>query len=209
MTIFVLSNATIKPIWSIINTIFLLRLVTDLKNQSVVVRLMSHNLWHCMGKLCFASYLIHYEIILFLLKSRQEGLLDPNWTNVLREFSAAFLISTLISYFIYILYESPINKLITLTFVRSGHRDDDNSSSIEDSLKHHHDSNHQQDFNEEGGELSETRQRLTGKQATFDSKVNLNTVNNNSNHDNNHFYSTNGRWKRVSQSQTRQVNLEQ
>ena len=112
MTIFIMSNATIKPIWSLINTIFLLRLITDLRHHSVLARLMSHNIWHCLGKLCFTSYLIHYEIILTLLKSRQEGLVDPNWSNALREFSTAFLISTIISYFIYILYEAPINKLI-------------------------------------------------------------------------------------------------
>lgn len=114
MTIFILSNATIKPIWSLINTIFLLRLVTDLRVNSVMARLMSHNLWHCLGKLCFASYLIHYEVILVLLKSRKEGLVDLNWSNAAREFSFAFLTSTVISYIIYILYEAPINKMITL-----------------------------------------------------------------------------------------------
>lgn len=118
MTIFILSNATIKPIWSLINTIFLLRLITDLRRHSVLARLMSHNIWHCLGKLCFTSYLIHYEVIITLLKSRQEGLIDPNWSNALREFSTAFLISTLISYFIYILYEAPINKLITLCLAK-------------------------------------------------------------------------------------------
>lgn len=118
MTIFILSNATIKPIWSLINTIFLLRLVTDLRSSSVMVRLMSHNIWHCLGKLCFTSYLIHYEIILVLLKSRQEGMMDTNWPNVAREFSLAFLISTIISYFVYILYEAPINKLIMILFDR-------------------------------------------------------------------------------------------
>lgn len=119
-TIFILSNATIKPIWSVINTIFLLRLITDLRTHSVLARLMSHNIWHCLGKLCFTSYLIHYEIILTLLKSRQEGLIDPNWSNALREFSAVFLISTLISYIIYILYEAPMNKLIMLAFANRG-----------------------------------------------------------------------------------------
>lgn len=125
-TIFILSNASIKPIWSIINTIFLLRLISDLRSHSFLARLMSHNVWHCLGKLCFTSYLIHYEIILTLLKSRQEGLIDPNWSNALREFSAAFLISTLISYFIYILYEAPINKLITLCFL--SHKNGSNRS---------------------------------------------------------------------------------
>jgi peptidoglycan/LPS O-acetylase OafA/YrhL len=114
-TIFILSNATIKPIWSVINTILLLRLITDLRSHSVLARLMSHNIWHCLGKLCFTSYLIHYEIILTLLKSR-ESLVDPNWSNVFREFSAVFLISTAISYIIYILYEAPINKLIVLVY---------------------------------------------------------------------------------------------
>lgn len=118
MTIFILSNATIKPIWSLINTIFLLRLITDLRSHSFLARLMSHNIWHCLGKLCFTSYLIHYEIILTLLKSRQEGLIDPNWSNALREFSTAFLTSTIVSYFIYILYEAPINKLISLAFAK-------------------------------------------------------------------------------------------
>jgi len=117
-TIFILSNATIKPIWSLINTIFLLRLITDLRSHSVLARLMSHNIWHCLGKLCFTSYLIHYEIILTLLKSRPEGLIDPNWSNALREFSAVFLISTVISFFIYILYEAPMNSLITLVFAK-------------------------------------------------------------------------------------------
>lgn len=119
VTIFVLSNASIKPIWSIINTILLLRLITDLRLSSTVARLMSHNLWHCMGKLCFASYLIHYEIIMFLLKSRPDGLPLPNWSTVLREFSTVFLISTVISYFIYILYESPVNKLSSILLERS------------------------------------------------------------------------------------------
>lgn len=118
LTIFVLSNSTIKPIWSLINTIFLLRLVTDLKNHSVLARLMSHNIWHCLGKLCFASYLIHYELILILLKSREEGLLVTNWSNAAREFSLAFLASTSISYFVYILYEAPINKLINLALAK-------------------------------------------------------------------------------------------
>lgn len=112
MTIFIISNATIKPIWSLINTIFLLRLVTDLRKSSLLARLMSHNIWHCLGKLCFGAYLMHYEIILVLLKSRQDGLIDPNWTNVVREFSLAFLISTFLAYWVYILFEAPINRLI-------------------------------------------------------------------------------------------------
>jgi peptidoglycan/LPS O-acetylase OafA/YrhL len=119
--IFILSNATIKPIWSIINTILLLRLITDLRSHSLLARLMSHNIWHCLGKLCFTSYLIHYEIILTLLKSR-EGLVDPNWMNAFREFSAVFLISTAISYVVYILYEAPMNKLIMLAFARQADR---------------------------------------------------------------------------------------
>lgn len=118
LTIFVLSNSTIKPIWSLINTIFLLRLVTDLRRHSVLARLMSHNIWHCLGKLCFISYLIHYELILILLKSREEGLLVTNWPNVGREFSLAFLISTTISYFVYILFEAPVNKLINLALAK-------------------------------------------------------------------------------------------
>lgn len=118
LTIFVLSNSTIKPIWSLINTIFLLRLITDLRYHSVMARLMSHNIWHCLGKLCFVSYLIHYEIILILLKSREEGLLVTNWSNAAREFSIAFLISTVISYFVYILYEAPMNKLINLALAK-------------------------------------------------------------------------------------------
>lgn len=118
LTIFVLSNSTIKPIWSFINTIFLLRLVTDLRHHSVLARLMSHNIWHCLGKLCFISYLIHYELILILMKSREEGLMLINWSNAAREFSLAFLVSTIISYFIYILFEAPVNKLINLALAK-------------------------------------------------------------------------------------------
>lgn len=118
VTIFILSNATIKPIWSLINTIFLLRLVTDLRKSSLLARLMSHNIWHCLGKLCFGAYLMHYEIILVLLKSRQEGLVDPNWSNAAREFSLTFLISTFLAYVVYILYEAPINRLVNLAFVK-------------------------------------------------------------------------------------------
>lgn len=113
-TIFLISNATIKPIWSLINTIFILRLVTDLRLRSTVVRIMAHNVWHCLGKLCFASYLIHYEIILIFLKSRHEGLVDPDWAQIAREFSFVFLVSTVIAYFVHILYEAPINNLITM-----------------------------------------------------------------------------------------------
>lgn len=119
LMLFVLSNATIKPVWSIINTIFLLRLITDLRLHSLMARLMSHNVWHCLGKLCFASYLVHYEIILILCKSRQDGLMDPNWWNIGREFSAAFLISTLVAYLIYILFEAPVNKLFMLNVDKS------------------------------------------------------------------------------------------
>lgn len=118
LTIFVLSNATIKPIWSLINTIFLLRMVTDLRKTSFLVRLMSHNIWHCLGKLCFASYLIHYEVILVLLKSNSDGLVDISWMKGFREFSLAFIVSTILSYFIYILYEAPINKLITMALAK-------------------------------------------------------------------------------------------
>lgn len=118
LTIFLLSNATIKPIWSLINTIFLLRLVTDLRRHSVLAKLASHNLWHCLGKLCFVSYLIHYEIILILLKSRQDIVIEPNWPNALREFSLVFLISTILAYVIHIIYEAPINKLITLIMTK-------------------------------------------------------------------------------------------
>lgn len=120
-TIFITSNATIKPVWSVINSLLLLRLITDLRSHSVLARLMSHNIWHCLGKLCFTSYLIHYEIILTLLKTR-ETLLDPNWSNAFREFSAVFLISTAISYAIYILYEAPMNKLIMLAFASRANR---------------------------------------------------------------------------------------
>lgn len=134
--IFIMSNATIKPIWSVINTIFLLRLITDLSKHSVLARLASHNVWHCLGKLCFTSYLIHYEIILTLLKSRQDGLVDPNWMNAMREFSAVFLISTVISYFVYILYEAPVNRLIMLIFAAQNealkNRDFSNNGSARD-----------------------------------------------------------------------------
>lgn len=119
MLVFILSNATIKPIWSIINTIFLLRLITDLRQHSVLARLASHNIWHCLGKLCFASYLIHYEIILLLLKMRQNDLMEPSWCNIAREFSLAFLISIIVAYFIYVLFEAPINKLIMLNIDKS------------------------------------------------------------------------------------------
>lgn len=112
LTIFILSNSSIKPIWSLVNTALILRLITDLRQHSILAQLMSHNLWHCLGKLCFISYLIHYEIILVLLKSRQEGLVDPNWSNAGREFSYAFLLSTALSYCIYLLYEAPVNNLI-------------------------------------------------------------------------------------------------
>lgn len=114
VTIFVLSNASIKPIWSIINTILLLRLITDLRSSSKLARLLSHNIWHSMGHLCFASYLIHYEIMMLLFKSRPDGLPLTSWMNALRDFSTVFLISTVIAYFIYILYESPLNKLSSI-----------------------------------------------------------------------------------------------
>lgn len=113
-SIFVISNATIKPLWSLINTIFILRLVTDLRLHSTAVRIMSHNIWHCLGKLCFASYLIHYEIIFILLKSRHDGFMDIDWNQIFREFSYVFLISTIISYLIHVFFEAPINNLVTL-----------------------------------------------------------------------------------------------
>lgn len=116
--LFIISNATIKPIWSLINTIFILRLVTDLRFYSIMVRITSHNVWHCLGKLCFASYLIHYEIILILLKSRHDGLVDPDWVQVGREFSFVFIVSSLLAYVIYILFEAPINNLVSIAFKR-------------------------------------------------------------------------------------------
>lgn len=122
MALFVASNAAIKPIWSIINTILLLRLVTDLRSESAIARLMGHNFWHSMGKLCFTAYLIHYEIIMLLLGSRADGLVEPTWTNLGREFSATLLITLIISYVTYILYESPINRLVTVLFDTRKHR---------------------------------------------------------------------------------------
>jgi peptidoglycan/LPS O-acetylase OafA/YrhL len=109
----IVTSATIKPIWSIIDTILLLRLITDLRLHSTLARIMSHNIWHCLGKLCFAAYLIHYEVILTLLKSGNR-LAEVNLPNFIRELSAVFVITVTLSYIIYIFYEAPINKLITL-----------------------------------------------------------------------------------------------
>lgn len=112
--IFVLVNTTIKPIWCIINTILLLRLVMSANKISIFTRIINHNFWHMVAKLNYSLYLVHYELILYNQSQYIEGLRQPTWIYIIKEFLYILICSMPIAFFIYIVFEAPIYQLIKI-----------------------------------------------------------------------------------------------
>ena len=101
----------IKLLWSLCNCLILLRLCSDL-SETLCARLMALPIWRCASKLNYAILLVHFEFIAYEAMSRL-ALAPITWTDLVCRFAFAYLCSLLAALPLYVLFEQPIQRLIS------------------------------------------------------------------------------------------------
>lgn len=99
----------IRLMWSIANSIILMRMVTDWKD-SRLMRAFSGRFWRAMSKLNYAFLLLHLNVILYDIGTAATSLDYFSFRRCLFNFRATYMQTALISLVIYVAFESPIDK---------------------------------------------------------------------------------------------------
>lgn len=95
----------------ICNTIILLRITTDLNRSTAIGRLLSQRWWTIINKLTYCVYLIHYEVLIYMYTVIDQHRVT-SWYKLFQDTVLAWIITFSLSLPLYLLYESPLNRLI-------------------------------------------------------------------------------------------------
>lgn len=112
-----ISASILRLLWPISNCIVILSAATIYKNHSLI-RFSSHSVWHVINKLGYGIYLVHWDVLIWAYSFHDQAPSYGSILDVLKSGFFAYAVSGLIAFALQILYELPVNQLITSYFQR-------------------------------------------------------------------------------------------
>jgi hypothetical protein len=104
---FVASYVISIPLYSITLTALILLAVTTY-SRTALARFLGHSFWHSANKLGFCIYLAHWSVLLCTMFGYDYGLGPIHCMDIAKTGAFVLLVSTLLSFLLYILYEAPM-----------------------------------------------------------------------------------------------------
>lgn len=95
--------------WTFVNLILILRLSTDVAKQSKWSR---HSMWIVLSRITYCMYLIHIEVLVYLIYYDYHIRTNFNVHKVMKEFFISVPIIMALSLFIQLALKAPLDKLI-------------------------------------------------------------------------------------------------
>lgn len=106
-----------------------------------LLRLMRHRYWIILSRLTFCIYLIHCEIIYFILSHNYQSRANVDVFRTFRDFLFTIMSSYLVATIVYLMYEAPMDKLVKTIVGRVP-----NSTDLLSKLdSHHHHYHHEEE----------------------------------------------------------------
>lgn len=114
---YVILFAFIKLAWLLLVGVSILRLAT-VASRDIPIRFMSHPFWATLNRLKHAIYLVHLEVIIYVISlNDSSGTIHGHPLDMLRMFSFALMLSICLALIIFTIFEAPLGQLITTLLV--------------------------------------------------------------------------------------------
>lgn len=106
-------DAIVTIIFPIMNAILIINAAT-VHNHKVLVRFAGHTFWHIFNRLGLCIYLIHWEVLFIAVTGFEQAPSYGFMMDVMKLWSFGVFVSIVLAFFIHILIEAPLSRILIL-----------------------------------------------------------------------------------------------
>ena len=110
---FVIVNAIIMLAWPVLLSILII-CASTMYNHVAIIRFFGHPFWHAFNRLGLCIYLIHWEVLVYLLTSYEKGPSNGLVMDVFKLWALGTIATIVLSFFVHILLEQPLAESLMI-----------------------------------------------------------------------------------------------